>query len=95
MINPKTMKVKTSFTVPLDACAGPQGMAIGPDDQILLGCNAAGPDGHRNTVVINENNGTILKQPPGPGRRRRSLVQQRRRPLHHPVLQHSVPHSSS
>ena len=67
VIDPKTMKVKTSFTIPLDDCAGPQGMAIGPDDQILLGCNAAGPDGHRNTVVINENNGTILKHLPDLG----------------------------
>ena len=66
VINPKTMKVKTSFTIPLDACAGPQGMAIGPDDRILLGCNAAA-GGHRNTVVINENNGTILKHLPDLG----------------------------
>ena len=33
-------------------------MAIGPNDQILLGCNAASPDGHRNTVVINQKNGS-------------------------------------
>jgi hypothetical protein len=67
VIDPKKMTVKKSFTIPLDACAGPQGMAIGPDDQILLGCNAAGPDGHRNSVVINENNGTILKHLPNLG----------------------------
>ena len=77
VIDPKTMKVKTSFPVPLDDCAGPQGMAIGPDNQILLGCNAASPDGHRNTVVINANNGSDLGGPPGPRRRRRSLVQSR------------------
>ncbi len=41
VINPKTMLVETSFPVPLADCAGPQGMAIGPDSQIMLGCNAA------------------------------------------------------
>ena len=62
MINPKTMLVETSFPVPLADCAGPQGMAIGPDSQIMLGCNAASiPDGHRNIVVINANNGAVLK----------------------------------
>ena len=70
-------------------------MAIGPDNQILLGCNAASPDGHRNSVVIDANSGSGLGGPPGPRRRRRSLVQSGRRPLHHPVLQHAVPHSSS
>ena len=62
MINPKTMKVETSFPVPLADCAGPQGMAIGPDNQIMLGCNAASiPSGHRNILVINANNGAVLK----------------------------------
>jgi len=27
------------WTIPSDKCLGPQGMAIGPDHQILLGCN--------------------------------------------------------
>ena len=35
-------------------------MAIGPNDQILEGCNAAGPNGHRNTVVVSAKNGKIL-----------------------------------
>ena len=52
MINPKNMKVTQLFTVPLEDCAGPQGMAIGPQNQILLGCNATSPNGHRNTAVI-------------------------------------------
>lgn len=62
MINPSTMKVETSFPVPIADCAGPQGMAIGPDNQIMLGCNAASiPGGHRNSVVINAKTGAVLK----------------------------------
>jgi hypothetical protein len=60
VINPKNMKVERLFTIPLEDCAGPQGMAIGPDDQILEGCNAKGPNGHRNTVVVSAKNGNIL-----------------------------------
>jgi hypothetical protein len=48
------------FPVPLDACAGPQGMAIGPHNQILLGCNAKSPNGHRNSAVINQQSGAVL-----------------------------------
>jgi hypothetical protein len=36
-------------------------MAIGPAPQILLGCNAPSPNGHSNTVIINEHNGNVLK----------------------------------
>jgi hypothetical protein len=53
VINPKTMTVVNKFTIPLSACAGPQGMAIGPDEQILLGCHAG------NSAVINENSGQV------------------------------------
>jgi hypothetical protein len=67
VIDPTTMKVTTSFPVPIADCAGPQGMAIGPDNQILLGCNAKSPDGHRNVVVINANNGAVLKTIPDLG----------------------------
>jgi hypothetical protein len=65
VINPKTAlngkpKVAKTFVIPLEDCAGPQGMAIGPNDQILEGCNAAGPNGHRNSVVVSAKNGKIL-----------------------------------
>src|SRR5205823_3516998 len=60
VINPKNMKVQRLFPIPLEDCAGPQGMAIGPDDQILEGCNAKSPNGHRNTVVVSAKNGAIL-----------------------------------
>ena len=95
VINPKTMKVDELFPVPLEDCAGPQGMAIGPDDQILLGCNAASPDGHRNTVVINEKNGNILAVLQDLGGADEVWFNPGRRPLHHPFLQHGLPHSSS
>jgi hypothetical protein len=60
VINPKKMTVEKLHFIPLEDCAGPQGMAIGPDDQILEGCNAAGPNGHRNTVVVSAKHGNIL-----------------------------------
>ena len=60
VINPNNMKVEKLFTISLEDCAGPQGMAIGPNDQILEGCNAKGPNGSRNTVVVSAKNGKIL-----------------------------------
>jgi hypothetical protein len=60
VIDPKKMVVDKLFHIPLQDCAGPQGMAIGPGDQILEGCNAAGPNGRRNTVIVSQKNGAIL-----------------------------------
>lgn len=60
VINPNNMKVTELFPVPLEDCAGPQGMAIGPQSQILLGCNAKSPNGSRNSVVISQKNGHVL-----------------------------------
>jgi hypothetical protein len=60
VIDPESMKVEKTFTVSHDSCAGPQGMAIGPDDQILLGCNGASGDGQHSTVIINEHSGAIV-----------------------------------
>ena len=61
VIDPKTMKAVTFFEIPAADCGvGPAGMAIGPNNQILLGCNAASPDGTFNTVIINENSGAII-----------------------------------
>jgi hypothetical protein len=59
VIDPESMKVEKTFTISHDFCAGPQGMAIGPDHQILLGCNGASGDGQHSTVIINEHSGTI------------------------------------
>jgi hypothetical protein len=60
VIDPTKMKVEKLFHIPLEDCAGPQGMAIGPNDQILEGCNAKSPNGHRNTVVLSQKNGSVL-----------------------------------
>jgi hypothetical protein len=65
VIDPKSVlngspKVEKVFHIPLEDCAGPQGMAIGPNDQILEGCNAKSPNGHRNTVVVSAKHGKIL-----------------------------------
>jgi hypothetical protein len=60
VIDPKLMKIVETYTIPLASCAGPQGMALGPDHQILLGCNAPGPTGTNPTAVIDERNGAVL-----------------------------------
>lgn len=60
VISPKTQSIVTTFTIPVAQCAGPQGMALGPENQILLGCNAPGPSGNNPTVIINERSGTVL-----------------------------------
>jgi hypothetical protein len=60
VIDPKLMQIVQTYTVPLASCAGPQGMALGPDHQILLGCNAPGPTGTNPTAVIDERNGAVI-----------------------------------
>ena len=58
VIDPKLMQIVQTYTIPLASCAGPQGMALGPDHQILLGCNAPGPTNP--TAVIDERNGAVV-----------------------------------
>ena len=38
VIDPVTREIEQKWTIPLAVCTGPQGMAIGPTNQILLGC---------------------------------------------------------
>ena len=61
VINPLPMDVIDRYRIPVDQCAGPQGMAIGPDRQILLGCNAvsAPPGSGQNAAVIDAFTGKI------------------------------------
>lgn len=59
VISPETMTIEKTFSIPLGVCAGPQGMAIGPDNQILLGCNDPNKTAP-STVVIDEHNGHVL-----------------------------------
>jgi hypothetical protein len=67
VIDPKAKKVVKVFPIPLDDCAAPQGMAVGPDSQILLGCNQPSPNGHSNTVIINEHSGAVVGRLPDLG----------------------------
>ncbi len=62
VISPETMKIEKVFNIPHDKCAGPQGMAIGPDEQILLGCNAS-----TSSVIINERSGEVIATLPNEG----------------------------
>jgi hypothetical protein len=59
-ISPETMKIVDTFSIPLGVCAGPQGMALGPENQILLGCS--NPN-HKvpSTVVINQRSGATIR----------------------------------
>jgi len=41
-------------------CAGPQGMSVGPEPQLLLGCNAPDKSGLRNSVIIDKHTGNTL-----------------------------------
>ena len=61
VIDPKFQKVVNTFIIPPNNCEAPQGMAVGPAPQILLGCNARSPNGVFNTVIINEHNGHVMK----------------------------------
>lgn len=61
VIDPKAMKIEQIWFISHDVCAGPQGMAIGPDNQILLGCNQASGNGKFSTVIINERSGGVIR----------------------------------
>jgi hypothetical protein len=67
VIDPTTKTVVDTFIIPVDLCAAPQGMAVGPDNQILLGCNGTSPNGHANTVIINERSGAVVGRLPDLG----------------------------
>jgi hypothetical protein len=60
VIDPVTQKVENTFIVPLSSCEAPQGMALGPDHQMLLGCNGPGGGNHP-TAIIDERNGHVIK----------------------------------
>jgi hypothetical protein len=60
VIDAREQQIEKTFTIPLASCAGPQGMALGPDGQILLGCNNKGTTGNNPTAVINERSGEVV-----------------------------------
>jgi len=61
VINPGTLMVdaRSPFDIPQAACASPQGMAVGPSTDILVGCNGNGSD-TQSSVIIDEGTGAIL-----------------------------------
>jgi hypothetical protein len=61
-IDPVSMKVTGAVLIPIKNCSGPQGMAIGPGSQILIGCNG-GPNSAANgdpVVVIDDGSGAAF-----------------------------------
>jgi hypothetical protein len=69
-INPASMKVQKVFSIDFGFvagppatgdCLGPQGLAIGPQREILLGCSNSG----QGTVIINELDGDLVRNLPG------------------------------
>ena len=62
VINPGTLAVdaRSPFDIPLTNCAAPQGMAVGPKHDILVGCNGSGSN-TQSSVIIDERTGKILK----------------------------------
>jgi hypothetical protein len=59
-ISPQSQKVVRVFDIPLVNCDTPQGMAIGPGHDILIGCNGQKGSTTASSVIIDERNGTIL-----------------------------------
>lgn len=55
VISPQAMKIERTFILDHNKCAGPQGMAIGPRHEVLLGCNTPSGNGKFSTVVIDDN----------------------------------------
>jgi hypothetical protein len=51
-----SIPVVATYVIPLTACDGPQGMAVGPAPQILVGCNGGPASAQSNdaSVVIND-----------------------------------------
>jgi hypothetical protein len=58
-ISPDTMQIEAVYSIPIANCAGPQGMALGPGHQILLGCNDPSKT-VPSTVIIDNRNGKII-----------------------------------
>lgn len=55
-------KVEQAFTIPTGSgCTGPQGLAIGPNHEIQLGCGGA------NSIIIDDANGNIIATQTGEG----------------------------
>lgn len=61
VINPKNLtEPERIFVLDHNKCAGPQGMAVGPTGQVLLGCNAPSGNGRFSTVIIDDDADRIV-----------------------------------
>ncbi len=56
-------KIVAVWTIPAGQCLGPQGMAVGPDHQILLGCNDP-TQTVPSTVIIDDRTGKVIETLP-------------------------------
>jgi hypothetical protein len=63
VINPTTGTIVNTFNVPLQDCSTPQGLAVGPNNQMMVGCNeGSGPstNGLHSGIIINANSGSVI-----------------------------------
>jgi hypothetical protein len=59
VIDPGSMSVVNTINIPVANCDTPQGMAVGPDRQLLVGCNGS-TSTTQSSVVIDDRNGNII-----------------------------------
>ena len=61
VINPGTLMVdaRSPFDIPLAACASPQGLAVGPGNDMLVGCNGKGSN-NQSSLIIGAGVGQLL-----------------------------------
>src|SRR5215467_1750459 len=62
VIDPVSMSVVNTFILPVANCDTPQGMAVGPDHQILIGCNGS-TSANASSVVIDSDNPGVKADP--------------------------------
>src|SRR5262249_18512209 len=62
VVDAVTLAPVTTFIIPRAACGAPQGAALGPDNQLLLGCNAPSlpPDTSNPTAIIDITTGALI-----------------------------------
>jgi hypothetical protein len=61
VINPTSGKIVKTFPIPLQVCSTPQGLAVGPNEQIMVGCNGNDSgNGLHSGIIINENSGAVI-----------------------------------
>ncbi len=61
VINPTTGMVLNTYILPVALCDTPQGMAVGPEHQILIGCNGS-TSTFQSSVIIDDRNGKIFRR---------------------------------